>query len=106
MRPAVGPVDVFRAISDPTRRAMIEQLREGALSASDLAGPYQISRPAVSQHLRVLLEAGLVDVQRSGRQRVYALTAEPLRDVFDWVAHYAEFWPERLTQLEQFLDRI
>jgi DNA-binding transcriptional ArsR family regulator len=98
-------VDVFRAIADPTRRAMIDQLRGGDLTASELADPYEMSRPAVSQHLRVLLETGLVEVRREGRQRVYGLTAEPLKNVFDWVAHYAEFWPERLRELESFLDR-
>ena len=77
--------DVFRAIADPTRRAMIDMLRICDRSASELAEPFDISKPAVSQHLGVLLDAGLVDVRAEGRQRIYSLLPERLDGVVDWI---------------------
>jgi len=83
---------VFRAVADPTRRAMLDRLRTGELTASDLAEPFDMSQPAVSQHLRVLLDAGLVDAEQVGRQRVYRLNAEPLRGVFEWSSLYRDLF--------------
>jgi DNA-binding transcriptional ArsR family regulator len=82
--------DVFRAISDPTRRAMLDLLRHGDRSAGELGGPFDMSRPAVSQHLRVLQDAGLIRGHQKGRSRVYRLTARPLRDVCEWADRYAD----------------
>jgi DNA-binding transcriptional ArsR family regulator len=84
-----GPsVDVFRAVADPTRRAMLDRLRAAELSVNDLAGPFDMTQPAISQHLRVLLDAGLVEAEQIGRQRLYRLNAQPLREVFQWSALY------------------
>jgi DNA-binding transcriptional ArsR family regulator len=80
--------DVFRAIADPTRRALLDRLRAGDLAVSDLAGPFRMTQPAVSQHLRILRDAGLVRAEQVGRQRVYRLNARPLRDVFEWAGLY------------------
>jgi len=80
--------DVFRAIADPTRRAMLEMLRQGEHTATELAAPFRMSRPAASQHLAVLAEAGLVEFRPEGRHRVYTLTPGRLRDVFEWAADY------------------
>jgi len=77
--------DVFRAIADPTRRAVLELLRGGDRSVSEVMEPFRISQPAVSQHLRVLREAGLVRVRNVGRERRYALDARPLRAVDRWL---------------------
>ena len=84
MRPETSHWDVFRAIADPTRRAMIELLRSRDRSATELATPFSISRPAASQHLGVLLEAGIVDVRAEGRLRIYHLKPEGLDRVLDW----------------------
>ncbi|MGD0925628.1 MAG: metalloregulator ArsR/SmtB family transcription factor [Streptosporangiaceae bacterium] len=82
-----GP-DVFEAIASPVRRALLDVLAGGARSVHDLAAPFEMTRPAVSQHLRVLREAGLVTEERVGRERHYGLDARPLRTVADWAGHY------------------
>jgi DNA-binding transcriptional ArsR family regulator len=86
--------DVFRAVADPTRRAMLDRLRDGGLSVSDLAGPFNMTQPAVSQHLRVLRHAGLVEVEQVGRQRHYRLNARPLRALFDWAGLYRHLFTD------------
>ena len=78
-------------------------LSRGDLAASAIATPFQISRPAVSRHLTVLRKAGLVSVRRRGREQVYRLRAQPLREVFDWVEHYRGFWNEKITALGDYL---
>jgi DNA-binding transcriptional ArsR family regulator len=91
---AAETVDVFRAIADPTRRAMLDRLRAGDLSVSDLAGPFDMTQPAVSQHLRILRDAGLVRAEQVGRQRVYRLNARPLREVLDWASLYRNLFTD------------
>jgi DNA-binding transcriptional ArsR family regulator len=81
-------VDVFRAVADPTRRALLDRLRSNELSVNDLAGPIDMTQPAVSQHLRILLDAGLVEAEQVGRQRLYRLNAQPLHAVFEWSGQY------------------
>lgn len=83
-----GAVDVFRAVADPTRRAILDRLRSAELSVNDLAGPFDMTQPAVSQHLRILLDAGLVEAEQVARQRLYRLNAQPLREVFRWASLY------------------
>ena len=85
-------VDVFRAVADPTRRAILDRLRASELSVTDLAGPFDMTQPAVSQHLRVLLDAGLVEAQPIGRQRLYKLNARPLRELFEWSSLYRDLF--------------
>ncbi|PTL82166.1 helix-turn-helix transcriptional regulator [Vitiosangium sp. GDMCC 1.1324] len=96
--------DVFKAISDPNRRQLLALLAEGDRSVTELMAPFRISQPAISQHLKVLREAGLVSERRVGRHRHYRLNPAPLREVFDWVAHFEQFWLEKLRGLEQYLD--
>jgi DNA-binding transcriptional ArsR family regulator len=96
---------VFRALSDPTRRAMLDHLRDRESSVSELAEPFSMTQPAVSQHLKVLADAGLVWARRDGRQRLYRLRPAPLRDAFDWLERYARFWGEKLDALGAYLDR-
>ncbi len=89
-----GP-DIFDAIASPVRRALLDMLADGARSVHDLAAPFDMRRPAVSQHLRVLRDAGLVTEERGGRERHYRLDTSPLRAVTDWAAHYERFWQRR-----------
>lgn len=96
--------DVFRAIADPTRRQMLDLLRVQERTASELGAPFRISQPAVSQHLKVLRESGLVSERREGRTRRYRLEPKPLAEVGSWIAHYAHFWSEAFVALEKFLD--
>jgi DNA-binding transcriptional ArsR family regulator len=97
--------DVFHAIGEPTRRRLVDLLGHGEQPVNRLARPFAITRPAISQHLRVLREAGLVTVRREGREHYYRLRAKRLREVYDWVAHYERFWHKRLRALGKYLDR-
>ena len=97
--------DVFAAIGDNTRRRLLDLLADGEMAAGDIAEPFAISRPAISQHLRVLRDAGLVSVRKEGREQIYSLCATPIREVYDWSAHYQRFWPERLSALGKHLER-
>lgn len=97
--------DVFRAVSDRTRRRMLDLLRRRERSVAELARPFIISQPAVSQHLKVLRDAGVVRVRKEGRLRIYRLDPRPLRDVFQWAQYYEQFWREKLATLGRELDR-
>ena len=97
---------VFKAVSDPTRRAMLDLLRVQERTATELAAPFAISQPASSRHLKVLRQAGLVRAVADGRSRVYRLQPEPLRAVFDWAEHYQRFWTDKLAGLGTLLDEI
>jgi len=97
--------DVFHAVADPTRRRLLDRLAQGDSHVNALARPFRMSRPAISQHLGILRDAGLVAVRRQGRARIYRLEARRLRDVYDWVTHYERFWKQKLKSLGEFLDR-
>jgi DNA-binding transcriptional ArsR family regulator len=96
-------LEVFQAIADPTRRALLDLLREGERPVKSLVERFPISQPAISQHLRVLRQARLVSERRAGRQRFYRLEGEALAQVADWLAHYEEFWKARLAALGRHL---
>ena len=103
-RMSMAETDLFKAVSDPTRRAILDQLIDGDAAASELAAPFQMTQPAFSQHLRVLRRAGLVAVRREGRRRVYALRPEQLRRIYDWVGRYERFWDTAFDRLGTYLD--
>jgi DNA-binding transcriptional ArsR family regulator len=97
---------VFAAVSNPTRRKMLELLKGGELRAGELVAAFPtLPQPAVSRHLRVLREAGLVAVSPHAQSRVYALKPGALREVDAWVSSYREFWPGRLESLKAHLDK-
>jgi DNA-binding transcriptional ArsR family regulator len=104
-RPMLVQGDVFRAIADPTRRMLLDRLSEGEQSVSVLASSFSMTLPAVSQHLKILKDVGLVSDRAEGRQRMYQMHAEPLRDVFDWVSHYEKFWRKKMSALGAYLDK-
>jgi DNA-binding transcriptional ArsR family regulator len=93
--------DVFHAIAHPARRAILVTLKDGERSASELAAPFRMTFPAISQHLRVLEESALVAVRRDGRNRLYRLQPRPLHDVVE----FAAFFGQRLDALGEYLDR-
>lgn len=97
--------DVFTAISHPARRQMLDLLAEADRSVNAIAGHFRMSRPAVSQHLRILLDSGLVTEQRHGRERHYHFVPEQLGQVRDWIAHYERFWDDRLKRLQKLLTK-
>jgi DNA-binding transcriptional ArsR family regulator len=97
--------DVYHAIADPTRRKIIEILVEGDRPVNQLAASFEMTRPAISQHLRVLKVAGLVSEQKSGRERYYRLEAERLEEVAVWLGRYEKFWRNKLDRLRQLVER-
>lgn len=98
-------VDVFDALANPLRRALLGQLRDGPAPVHALIAATGRPRTAVSEHLAVLLHAGLVREEPRGRERYYHLEAGPLRELRDWLADYSRFWDERLDALESLLDQ-
>ncbi|MDB5389681.1 MAG: transcriptional regulator, ArsR family [Planctomycetaceae bacterium] len=96
--------DVFTAISHPARRQILDLLAEADRSVNAMAGHFKMSRPAVSQHLRVLLDSGLVTEERHGRERHYHFVPERLGQVRDWIAQYERFWDEHLLRLQKLLS--
>lgn len=95
---------VFEAVSDPTRRTILEQLKDSrALSLSEIAATLPMTRQAVTKHLNLLRDAGLIRVQWAGRVRLHELDPMPLRQVDEWLAPYSAFWDRTLGQLEQHL---
>lgn len=97
--------DVFQAIADPTRRAIIQMLAQKPLNLNAVAGQFDISRPAVSKHMRILTECGLVVVVKKGREHYCNANLQSLQEVQAWVAQYSEFWNRRLDVLEDLLKQ-
>ena len=96
--------DVFSALADPTRRAILARLAESDTTVGDLAAPFDMSLPAVSKHLSVLETAGLIERSRDGRLRRCQLRAAPMKDAADWISRYAEFWEARFDSFARYLD--
>ncbi|WP_448626475.1 ArsR/SmtB family transcription factor [Geodermatophilus sp. URMC 64] len=98
-------VQALAAIADPTRRELLALLSAGEIAAGDLAGRFPVSRPAISRHLRVLREAGLVRARTEGRRRFYALDPGPLRELDAWLEPYRDLWAQRLDALDTEIAR-
>jgi DNA-binding transcriptional ArsR family regulator len=96
--------DVFAALANPARREVLRILLDGPRAAGEIAERFDMRRPSLSEHLRVLREAGLVRARRQGRNRLYSLEAEPLREVSDWLSPYERFWRGKLANLAELLD--
>ena len=96
-------MDTFTALADPTRRQIIESLAVGESSFGDLADKFEMSRPAVSQHLKVLRDAGIVTARADAQRRIYSLTEDSFAEVEEWLGKVREFWSQRLDKLEQLL---
>jgi DNA-binding transcriptional ArsR family regulator len=94
----------FAALSDPTRRAIISQLAKGEFSIMELASPFDMSLPAVSKHVRILEDAGLLIRKKRGRVHYCHLNARPLRDAAQWLVFYQQFWDSKLDALANFLQ--
>jgi DNA-binding transcriptional ArsR family regulator len=94
----------FHALADPTRRAVLDLLRQGSQPAGQIAQAFPVSRPAISRHLRLLRRAHLVSEHRQGRHRYYRLTPEPLQAVDSWLEQYRIFWQANLASLKAFVE--
>jgi DNA-binding transcriptional ArsR family regulator len=95
----------FDVLAEPTRRRILDMVRDHERSVGDLVKTLSVSQPGVSKHLRVLREAGLVDVRHDAQRRLYRLNPEPLEEVDVWLAPYRRYWAGRLDALERHLDR-
>jgi DNA-binding transcriptional ArsR family regulator len=98
--------EVFRALADPTRRAVFERLADGEMSVSALKAGFAVSQPAISQHLAALRGAGLVQERREGRYAYYRVDPKGLAPLVDWVERYRAFWPPRLEKLKTVLKEM
>lgn len=97
---------VFQALTDPTRRAVLERLGSGPAAVSELARPFKMSLPSFSQHLEMLEDCGLVRSRKAGRVRTYQLTPQPLEAAEHWMAKQRALWERRLDQLDSYLEEL
>jgi DNA-binding transcriptional ArsR family regulator len=97
--------DVFQAIADPTRREIIQLLSKQSLNVNAVADNFDISRPAISRHVRILTECGLLVIRRQGRERFCQADLRKLKQVADWTERYREFWTKKLDALEDYLEK-
>lgn len=98
--------DVFQAIADPTRRDIIHLLAKESLNLNAVADRFDISRPAISKHIKILTECGLIMIKQQGRERFCEAKFDKLNEVSDWVEQYRVFWTSKLDSLEQYLNEI
>lgn len=99
-------MDAFTAIAHPVRRQLLDLLVQEGQSVNQLAARFSITRPAISQHLKVLLDAGLVTEQRQGRERIYTLQPQPLKALDAWLESYRHLWEARLDRLDDYLREL
>lgn len=102
----MNETEVFKALSDPTRRAVLERLAAGTRNATELREGFAISQPAMSQHLAVLRQAGLIKEARAGRTVNYAVDSKGLAPLHDWLSRYRAFWPARIENLKDLLKEM
>jgi DNA-binding transcriptional ArsR family regulator len=96
--------DVFQAVADPTRREIINLLASEKLNLNSIADKFHISRPAVSKHIKILHECGLVNIEQQGRDRICEVRLEKLNEISEWVEQYRRFWETKLDNLEKHLS--
>jgi DNA-binding transcriptional ArsR family regulator len=98
--------DVFQAIADPTRRQIINMIASQSLNLNAVAEKFDVSRPAISKHIKILTECGLVTIKQQGRERYCEAKLQKLNEVSDWVEQYREFWNKKLDALENYLNTL
>jgi len=98
--------DVFQAIADPTRREIINLIAHKNLNLNSVAENFDISRPAISKHIKILTECGLIEIHQQGRERYCEAKLAKLNEISDWVEQYKEFWNNKLDALEKYLFEI
>jgi DNA-binding transcriptional ArsR family regulator len=101
----VGPVTTMQVLGEPHRQAILDLLREGERPVGDLVAHLPLSQPAVSKHLRVLKEAGIVEARTDAQRRLYRIRPEPLAELDAWLAAYRSLWTTHLDRLEGLLER-
>jgi DNA-binding transcriptional ArsR family regulator len=97
---------VFGALADPTRRAILARLTQGDANVAELSAPFRVSQPAISRHLKVLEQAGLISRRRQATARLSHLEPQPLRQATDWLARYRQYWEQRYEELDSLLETL
>jgi DNA-binding transcriptional ArsR family regulator len=105
-RSSVAENKIFQALADPSRRAIFVSLARGETAVKDITARFDISQPAVSQHLATLKDAGLVNSRRDGRIVYYRVEPRGMKTLIDWIAHYRAFWTEHVDRLQRLLDKM
>jgi DNA-binding transcriptional ArsR family regulator len=95
--------DVFQAIADPTRREIIDLLARQPMNLNTIAEHFDVTRPAISNHIRILNECGIIEIEQVGRERICKIQPDHLRQVSDWVGKYEELWIQRISSFEKYL---
>jgi DNA-binding transcriptional ArsR family regulator len=98
--------DVFQAIADPTRRQIINLIAHKSMNLNAIADKFKISRPAISQHIKILTECGMVVIRQEGRERYCDAKLETLSEVSNWVDQYRQFWNQKFNSLDKYLHKI
>ncbi|ULQ53992.1 ArsR/SmtB family transcription factor [Flavihumibacter fluvii] len=98
--------DVFQAIADPTRREIIRLVAHKKMNLNSVAENFAISRPAISKHIKILTECGLISIRQEGRERFCSAELNNLHEIFEWVEQYRQFWESRIDNLEKYLDQL
>lgn len=97
--------DVYQAIADPTRRQIISMIAQQSMNLNAIAAQFDVSRPAISQHIKILTECGIVVIKQQGRERFCVAKLEALNEVSEWVDQYKQFWNKQFDSLEKFLQK-
>lgn len=98
--------DVFQAIADPTRRAILSMVAEKPLNVNTVSENFDVSRAAIYKHMKILIECGLIDVKQQGRERYAEAKLQKLGEVNEWIAQYKQFWEKKLDSLEAYLEKL
>ncbi len=98
--------DVFQAIADPTRRQIINLIAYKSMNLNAIADNFDVSRPAISQHIKILTECGMVVIRQEGRERFCEARLEALREVSNWVDQYHSYWNEKLNSLDKYINKV
>jgi len=102
---AIPALDAFQVIGDPSRRKMLMLLSEDSLTINSLADNFDMSRPAVSKHIKILHSAGFISIRNIGRERYCTLKKDGFEELQGWIAHFDQFWTSKLTKLEALLNK-
>lgn len=97
---------MFQAIADPTRREIISMVAKQSLNLNSIADNFDVSRPAISQHIKILIECGLIEIKKQGRERYCEVKLQPLNEVADWIAPFRKLWNDRFSALDDLLDKM
>ena len=98
--------DVFQAIADPTRRQIIDIIAHNKMNLNAIADNFDISRPAISQHIKILNECGIIIIEKLGRERYCRIQPDNLKEVFDWIEQFRQLWEQRLDSFEEYLNTL